>query len=376
MGKFVPTVKLRLAFGFGGPTVPTLASASVLTLQCVHEGRGTDASAIPLGWFLVGALLFTAMLLITSYFCLAGIVADGLGRQSRGFRYLSESLDLTKRSAARRMDEFGQGAVWFDHSMERLEHTVLTVRDSIGYVSTATRQIAAGNMDLSARTEKQAASLERTSAQMKELTQTVKQNSDNAGHARKLAASAASMADSGNDAVQGTVRTIEKINEESCRISEITGIIDGIAFQTNILALNAAVEAARAGEKGRSFAVVASEVRSLAQRSSAAAKDIKALIERSTLTAREGASQAAEAGQTIDHVKQSITRLAGIVGEIAHASEEQSEGIEQLATAVTQMDEVTQQNAALVEQAAAAARSLDEQVERVRSTCSEFKVKG
>ncbi|RDV00621.1 methyl-accepting chemotaxis protein [Trinickia dinghuensis] len=373
MSRFVPSIKVRLRIAFGVPALLTLAAASVFMLRF---NQGADANTAYFRWFVPPLLLSSVAILIYSYFRLASIVADGLGRQSRGFQYLSESLDLTKRSAARRMDEFGRGAVWFDRFMDRLEHTVVTVRDSMEHVGTAAREIAAGNSDLSSRTEMQAASLEQTSAQMAELTEIVRRNSDNARQASGLAESAASIAEAGNEAVQGMVRTIEKISGESSTISEITGIIDGIAFQTNILALNAAVEAARAGELGRGFAVVASEVRSLAQRSSAAAKDIKALIEQSSATVRQGASQVADAGETIDRVKQSIARVAAIVSEIAHASQRQSQGIEQVACAVTQMDEVTQQNAALVEQAAAAAHSLDAQVERVRSTCSEFKVKG
>ncbi len=272
------------------------------------------------------------------------------------------------------MDEFGRGAIWFDRFMNRIETTVLSVLAATDSVSTATQQIAAGNMDLSARTEEQAASLEETAANMVELTETVRHNTDSARRANSLAHRASGIADIGHEAVRSMMHTIEEINLGSTKISEITGLIEGIAFQTNILALNAAVEAARAGDHGRGFAVVASEVRNLAQRSSTAAKEIKALIGSSVEMVREGSSQAAHVGSTMEQVKTAIGQVSAIVAEIASASEEQSRGVEQVAAVVTQMDQVTQQNAALVEQAAAAAQSLEEQVRRVRSTLSEFKV--
>jgi methyl-accepting chemotaxis protein len=202
----------------------------------------------------------------------------------------------------------------------------------------------------------------------------VKQNADNARQANALASNATDMADSGNDSVQAMVSTIGQISSSSSKISEITGVIEGIAFQTNILALNAAVEAARAGEQGRGFAVVASEVRSLAQRSATAAKEIKELITSSVITIQDGAQQAAEVSATMGQVKLAIKRVSDIVGEIAAASEEQSRGIEQVNQAVGQMDEVTQQNAALVEQAAAAAQSLEEQANKLKDAVSVFEV--
>jgi methyl-accepting chemotaxis protein len=255
-----------------------------------------------------------------------------------------------------------------------LRAAVSAIRSGTESVTVASREIAAGNTDLSARTEQQAASLEETAASMTELTETVKQNADNARQANALATGATDLSDTGHAAVESMIATVEKISGSSSKISEITGVIEGIAFQTNILALNAAVEAARAGEQGRGFAVVASEVRSLAQRSSSAAKEIKGLIESSVALVQDGSHQASEVGSIMGQVQHSIKQVSQIVGEIAAASEEQSRGIEQVNQAVVQMDEVTQQNAALVEEAAAAAHSLEEQAMSLKDAVSVFKV--
>jgi methyl-accepting chemotaxis protein len=258
----------------------------------------------------------------------------------------------------------------------QLSSTVHRIQASAESVSTASGQIASGNMDLSSRTEEQAASLEQTAASMTQLTETVKQNAENAKQANELASSAAGLADTGNEAVQAMVGTIEEVSNSSTRISDITGVIEGIAFQTNILALNAAVEAARAGEQGRGFAVVASEVRTLAQRSASAAKEIKELIGSSVTLIENSAKQASQVGTTMGDVRQSIRNVSQIVAEISNASDEQSRGIDQIGTAVSQMDQMTQQNAALVEEAAAAAQSLQEQARELTDAVSYFKFAG
>ncbi|SIO60441.1 methyl-accepting chemotaxis protein [Paraburkholderia phenazinium] len=257
---------------------------------------------------------------------------------------------------------------------EQLTQTIGTIRVSAESIATATHQIAAGNQDLSQRTEEQAASLEETASSMEQLTSAVTQNAENASQANQLAAQAAHVAEQGGAVVSRVVDTMEGINASSDRIANIVGIIEGIAFQTNILALNAAVEAARAGEQGRGFAVVASEVRSLAQRSSAAAKEIKELIHDSVERVRAGAEHVQEAGTKMREITHEIRRVTDIMGEITAASHEQSKGIGQVNQAVTQMDEVTQQNAALVEQAAAAASSLESQAADLKAAASIFRL--
>lgn len=250
------------------------------------------------------------------------------------------------------------------------------VRSSTDQITTASGEIASGNSDLSQRTEEQASSLEETASSMEELTSTVRQNADNARQANQLAAGASEVAVKGGAVVGQVVQTMSSINESSKKIVDIISVIDGIAFQTNILALNAAVEAARAGEQGRGFAVVATEVRTLAQRSAAAAKEIKELISDSVAKVEDGTRLVDEAGATMDEIVSAVKRVTDIMSEISAASQEQSSGIEQVNQAVTQMDEVTQQNAALVEEAAAAAESMQEQAQSLSQAVSIFRLSG
>ncbi|MEJ5112343.1 methyl-accepting chemotaxis protein [Erwinia billingiae] len=286
----------------------------------------------------------------------------------------SESLDLTRLADDSRHDEIGKTAFAFNALMARVATAMTAVTASAQSVSSASTQIAAGNEDLSARTEEQAASLEQTSASMSTLNDTVKQNAENAKQASLLASNANEMAEQSGNAVSSMVKTMDNIKASSSKISDITGLIEGIAFQTNILALNAAVEAARAGEQGRGFAVVASEVRNLAQRSSVAAKEIKDLIVTSAQLVESGAVQVANVGDNMAKVQGSIRQVADIVGEMAAATSEQSQGIEQVHLAVGQMDSVTQQNAALVEEASAASQSLQEQAQTLSNLVGAFKV--
>jgi len=260
--------------------------------------------------------------------------------------------------------------------MDTMAEIITMVKDSGETINTAANEISAGNNDLSQRTEQQASSLEETAASMEELASTVKQNSENARQANQLAAKASEVAVKGGNVVSEVVTTMSDINSSSRKIEDIISVIDGIAFQTNILALNAAVEAARAGEEGRGFAVVAGEVRNLAQRSAAAAKEIKQLISESVEKVQGGTRLVEDAGKTMEDIVSSVQRVTDIMGEIAAASVEQSTGINQVNNAVTQMDEVTQQNSALVEQAAAASESLVEQAANLMESVSRFKLYG
>ena len=282
--------------------------------------------------------------------------------------------DLTTQVEVTSKCEAGQLLASLKTMNENLARTVATVRSGTEAISTASSEVAAGNQDLSSRTEQQASSLEETASSMEELTSTVKQNADNARQANTLAEAASGVAARGGDVIHQVVTTMEQINEASGKITDIISVIDGIAFQTNILALNAAVEAARAGEQGRGFAVVAGEVRNLAQRSAAAAKEIKTLIADSSEKVGTGSRLVQEAGSTMGDIVDSVRRVTDILNEISSASAEQSAGIEQVNEAITQMDTVTQQNAALVEEAAAASQSMQDQAARLSAAVAVFKL--
>jgi methyl-accepting chemotaxis protein len=290
-----------------------------------------------------------------------GEIADGNG-------------DLTRRMPVESQDEVGQLAGAFNRFVSSLNRTMSEVRDSTETIAGASSEIAAGNQNLSQRTEAQASSLEETAAAMEELTSTVRQNADNARQANALVSTASSQAEQGGKVVGEVVATMGAISESSRRIADIIGVIDGIAFQTNILALNAAVEAARAGEQGRGFAVVASEVRNLAQRSAAAAKEIKQLINDSVGQVQAGARLVDDAGSAMTGIVQAVRRVADLMGEIDAASREQSEGITQVNGSITSMDDVTQQNAALVEEAAAAAAALEQEAARLAQVVAGFRL--
>ncbi|WP_028101847.1 methyl-accepting chemotaxis protein [Pseudoduganella violaceinigra] len=282
--------------------------------------------------------------------------------------------DLTQRIEVTSRDETGQLLQALANMNDSLARTVGKVRSGSDTITTASSEIATGNLDLSSRTEQQASSLEETASSMEELTSTVQQNAENARQATQLVVAASDFATRGGAVVGQVVNTMGAIKESSNKIVDIIGVIDGIAFQTNILALNAAVEAARAGEQGRGFAVVASEVRNLAQRSAAAAKEIKELIGHSVDTVDEGARLVDQAGETMDGIVKAVQQVSDIMQQISAASQEQSSGIAQVNQAIVSIDDVTQQNAALVEEAAAAAQSMREQAEMLSEAVSVFRL--
>ncbi len=319
---------------------------------------------------LAGAAL---LVLLMAYFMIGfyRAVHSGLMR-SMAMAHTVAQGDLTLRAQTHGRDETARLGATMREMVDRLTGIVGDIREASTLINCASTEIAAGNQDLSSRTEEQASSLEETASAMEELTATVKQNAENARQANQLAAGASDVASKGGAVVGEVVATMNGITESSKKISDIIGVIDGIAFQTNILALNAAVEAARAGEQGRGFAVVASEVRSLAQRSAAAAKEIKALIEDSVSKVEQGSKQVDTAGRTMEDIVASVKRVADIMAEITAASMEQSSGIEQVNQAIAQMDQVTQQNAALVEEAAAAAESMKDQAGALSQAVAAF----
>jgi methyl-accepting chemotaxis protein len=307
------------------------------------------------------------------------IITRGITRPLNQAVILAQAVaagDLTQPIEAHSTNEIGQLLSAQKSMVDSLTRVVSGVRGNAESVATASAQIAQGNLDLSQRTEQQASALEETSASMEQMGSSASQNADNAREATRLATHASSVARQGGDVVGRVVQTMRDINDSSRKIGDIIGVIDGIAFQTNILALNAAVEAARAGEQGRGFAVVAGEVRNLAQRSAEAAKEIRVLIGASVDRVEQGTALVDQAGTTMHEIVSSIQRVNDIVGEISNASAEQSDGVGQVSEAINQMDHTTQQNAALVEESAAAAASLKTQANRLVKAVEQFKLVG
>jgi methyl-accepting chemotaxis protein len=324
-------------------------------------------------WQILGGTLLLSLVIFAFAWVVARRIKQALDQAISASRRIASG-DLTAQLTVESSDETGELIASLKEMNEGLARIVGEVRNGADSIATATEEIAAGNADLSQRTEEQASALEETASSMEELTSTVKQNADNAQAANQLAINASGVAGKGGEVISRVVITMESITDSSKKISDIIGVIDGIAFQTNILALNAAVEAARAGEQGRGFAVVAAEVRSLAQRSAAAAKEIKTLIEDSVGKVQDGSRLVEEAGRTTQEIVTSIKRVTDIMAEISAASQEQSSGIEQVNIAITQMDDVTQQNAALVEEAAAAAESLEDQARQMVGVVARFRL--
>ena len=324
-------------------------------------------------WQMAVLALALVLVLMVVWVGIRKILLDPLSRVIRHIREIASG-DLTQTLALEGHNEMTDLADSVNHMQQSLSDTVTNVRFGSDAIYSGTSEIALGNHDLSSRTEEQASALEQTAASMEELTSTVKQNADNARQASQLAQSASDTAERGGKVVDGVVKTMAEIAGSSKKIADITSVIDGIAFQTNILALNAAVEAARAGEQGRGFAVVAGEVRNLASRSAQAAKEIKSLIEDSVSRVNTGSVLVESAGETMNDIVNAVTRVTDIMGEIASASDEQSRGIDQVALAITEMDRVTQQNASLVQESAAAAAALEEQASRLNMAVSAFRL--
>ena len=347
------------------------ASAAKIRMQN-HDALEANASAATMT-MMAAVIILTLLGAALTYWIITSVI-----------RPLNSAIDIARTVAAGDLttkievvsrDETGTLLHALKDMNENLVRIVSRVRQGTEAIATGSAEIATGNLDLSSRTEEQASALEETASSMEEITATVRQNADNARQANQFAASASDVAHRGREVVSQVVTTMESINEASRKIVDIIGVIDGIAFQTNLLALNASVEAARAGEQGRGFSVVASEVRSLAQRSATAAREIKALIGDSVERVDAGGKYVTQAGTTMEEIMESVRRVTDIMGEITAASEEQSAGIEQVNQAVGQMDQVTQQNAALVEEAAAAAASLQEQADQLKEAVGAFKLR-
>jgi len=365
--------KAEKEFGVLNTQLAQLAALETTLSERAYAAAGAEFQALGVTMAVLVLLSITLSLAVTMLVrraMLADIrkISDVVGELAEG--RLSAGGGSTGR------DEIADTSRALDHTIANLNTTLHSVLISVRSIDTASKEIATGNLDLSTRTEMQAGSLEQTASAMETLTVAVKDNANNARLATDLAAEAARLAAHGGQAVGRAVSTMESIKTSSRKIVEIIGVIDGISFQTNILALNAAVEAARAGEQGRGFAVVASEVRTLAQRSAAAAKEIKALIADSVAIIDGGSASVGEAGSSMGHIVASVQQVNDIIGRISIASTEQADGIAEVNRAVGQMDDMTQQNAALVEEAAAAAESLHEQTVNLARAVSIFKIEG
>ncbi|EMK7033893.1 Tar ligand binding domain-containing protein [Salmonella enterica subsp. enterica] len=321
--------------------------------------------------FMIGAFTLALVLTLMTFMVLRRTVIQPLQQSASRIERIAAS-DLTMADEPTGRSEIGRLSHHLQQMQHALQQTVGAVRQGAEEIYRGTSEITAGNTDLSSRTEQQAAAIEQTAASMEQLTATVKQNADNAHHASKLAEDASGKASRGGQMVSGVVQTMGNISTSSKKISEITAVINSIAFQTNILALNAAVEAARAGEQGRGFAVVASEVRTLASRSAQAAKEIEGLIGASVSLIEQGSEEVIAAGSTMNEIVDAVKRVTDIMLDIAAASDEQSRGIVQVSQAISEMDRVTQQNASLVEEASAAAASLEEQAARLTQAVDAF----